>query len=79
MRHMCNVNTSITSCKRLCYVGSLKSSFIIACGVEMKFNVCWNTLKLLDFDSTYVSNRLCFLIHQACCNCVHYVKSFVYN
>ncbi len=32
----------------LCFVGSLKSSFIIVHRVGMKFNTCWNFLKLLN-------------------------------
>jgi hypothetical protein len=40
MGHTCNVNMCITSFKRICFVGSQKSSFIIACGVGMKFSVC---------------------------------------
>jgi len=37
---MCNVNMCITSYRQSCSVGSQKSSFIIAHGVGMKFNVC---------------------------------------
>ncbi len=37
---MCNVNMCIMFYKQLCHVGSLKSSFINAHGVGMKFNVC---------------------------------------
>jgi hypothetical protein len=47
---MCNVNMCITFYKRLCYVGSYKSSFNAAHGVRMKFNLCWNVLKPLNFS-----------------------------
>jgi hypothetical protein len=43
--HMCNVNIYIMSGSELCYVGSHMTSFIIARGVGMKFNVCYNILK----------------------------------
>ncbi len=42
MGHMCNVNMCVTFCKKLCFVGSWKTSFIIASGVGMEFNVCYN-------------------------------------
>ncbi len=42
MGHMCNVNMCVTFCKQLCFVGSRKISFIIARGVGMEFNVCYN-------------------------------------
>jgi hypothetical protein len=45
--HMCNVNMCIMSYKWLCSMGSRKSSFIIAHGVGMKFNICWCVLKPL--------------------------------
>jgi len=43
--HMCNVNMCIMSCSQLCSVGSRKTSFTIACGIGMKFNICYNVLK----------------------------------
>jgi hypothetical protein len=45
---MCIVNMCIMSCRWSCFVGSRKSSFIVAHGVGMKFSICWNTLKLLN-------------------------------
>jgi len=54
---MCNVNMCIMFYKQLCHVGSLKSSFINAHGVGMKFNVCRNVLQPLNScDSTSQSH-----------------------
>jgi hypothetical protein len=51
--HMCKVNICIMSCKQLCFMSSQKNSFIITCGIGMKFNVCWCALKPLNSsDST---------------------------
>jgi hypothetical protein len=68
---MCNVNMCITFYRWLCFVGSRKSSFITTHGVEMKFKVCWSTLKPLNYcDSTsqlYLHQINCdFVIHKAC-------------
>jgi hypothetical protein len=50
---MCNVNMCITSCRRLCSMGS----FITTHGVGMKFNICWSVLKLFNScDSTSKSH-----------------------
>jgi len=58
-------------CNRLCFMGSRKTSFIVANGVGMKFNVCYNVLKFLDYnDNTsqlYMYQINCdFLIYEAC-------------
>jgi hypothetical protein len=45
---MCIINMCITYCRWSCSVGSWKSSFVIAHGVGMKFNVCWSTPKFLN-------------------------------
>jgi hypothetical protein len=49
----------ITSYNWLCYVGLGKTSFIIACGVEMKFNLCYNVLKSLRILVIINHNCIC--------------------
>jgi hypothetical protein len=57
MECMCIVNMCIMYCRWSCFVGSRKSSFIIAHGVGMKFNICWNISKFLNScDSTLKSH-----------------------
>ncbi len=78
MGHMCKVNMCITSCKRLCSMGSWKSSFIIICGVGMKFNICRCALKPLNSsDSTsqlHLHQINCdSLIHKICYRWLDYV------
>jgi hypothetical protein len=88
--HMCNVNMCIMCCNLLCSMGSQKTSFIITCGVGMKFSVCYNTLKPYDSsDNTsqlYMYQINCdFLIHEACnktftiITCFLVYCLFVYN
>ncbi len=80
MGHMCNVNMCIMFCKWLCSLGSWNSSFITTHWVGMEFNICWCTLKPLNFKDSTSKFNMCeincvFFIHKSCNNCLDYIGS----